>query len=62
VPAVEGVDAHDLHGLEDGFATILLVNGLGLMPVAWYGSEEQKRKWIGAAKPVEIFFSWNFRN
>ncbi len=28
---------------------MLLVNGLGLMPVAWFGSEEQKRKWIGAA-------------
>jgi hypothetical protein len=44
-----------------GFATILLVNGLGLMPVAWYGSEEQKRKWIGAAtsdKNHEYLAGW----
>ena len=35
--------------MDPGFATILLVNGLALMPIAWFGSEEQKRKWIGAA-------------
>ena len=32
-----------------GFATVLLVNGLALMPLAWFGSEEQKRKWLGEA-------------
>ena len=41
--------AEEITAVDPGFATILLVNGLGLMPVAWYGSEEQKRKWIGAA-------------
>jgi alkylation response protein AidB-like acyl-CoA dehydrogenase len=41
--------AEEVTAVDPGFATILLVNGLGLMPVAWYGSEEQKRKWIGAA-------------
>lgn len=41
--------AEEITAVDPGFATILLVNGLGLMPVAWYGSEEQKRKWIGEA-------------
>src|SRR5262249_965805 len=37
--------AEEITAVDPGFATILLVNGLGLMPFAWYGSEEQKRKW-----------------
>jgi alkylation response protein AidB-like acyl-CoA dehydrogenase len=41
--------AEEITAVDPGFATILLVNGLGLMPLAWYGSEEQKRKWIGEA-------------
>ena len=41
--------AEEITAVDPGFATIILVNGLGLMPVAWYGSEEQKRKWIGEA-------------
>lgn len=41
--------AEEITAVDPGFATILLVNGLALMPVAWYGSEEQKRKWIGEA-------------
>ena len=41
--------AEEICAVDPGFATIALVNGLGLMPVAWFGSEEQKRKWIGAA-------------
>jgi alkylation response protein AidB-like acyl-CoA dehydrogenase len=41
--------AEEICAVDPGFATILLVNGLGLMPVAWYGTEEQKKKWIGAA-------------
>jgi alkylation response protein AidB-like acyl-CoA dehydrogenase len=41
--------AEEITAIDPGFATILLVNGLGLMPLAWYGSEEQKRKWIGEA-------------
>lgn len=43
------IAAEEICAVDPGFATILLVNGLGLMPVAWYGTEEQKRKWIGAA-------------
>ena len=41
--------AEEVCAVDPGFATIVLVNGLGLMPVAWYGSEAQKRKWIGEA-------------
>jgi nitroalkane oxidase len=41
--------AEEITAVDPGFATILLVNGLALMPVAWYGTEEQKRKWIGDA-------------
>jgi nitroalkane oxidase len=41
--------AEEITAVDPGFATILLVNGLALMPLAWYGSEEQKRKWLGAA-------------
>ena len=41
--------AEEITAVDPGFATILLVNGLALMPVAWFGSEEQKRQWIGAA-------------
>src|SRR3977135_39416 len=53
--------AEEICAVDPGFATILLVNGLGLMPVAWYGSEEQKRKWIGAAtsdKKREYLAGW----
>ena len=41
--------AEEITAVDPGFATILLVNGLALMPIAWFGSEEQKRKWIGEA-------------
>jgi alkylation response protein AidB-like acyl-CoA dehydrogenase len=41
--------AEEITAVDPGFATILLVNGLGLMPIAWFGNEEQKRKWLGEA-------------
>jgi len=41
--------AEEIAAVDPGFATVLLVNGLALMPVAWFGSEEQKRKWLGEA-------------
>src|SRR5271154_5792728 len=41
--------AEEICAVDPGFATIALVNGLGLMPVSWFGSEEQKKKWIGEA-------------
>ena len=41
--------AEEITAVDPGFATILLVNGLALMPLVWFGSEEQKCKWIGEA-------------
>jgi alkylation response protein AidB-like acyl-CoA dehydrogenase len=41
--------AEEITAVDPGFATVLLVNGLALMPLAWFGSEEQKQKWLGAA-------------
>ena len=43
------VIAEEICAIDPGFACILLVNGLALMPIAWFGSESQKKKWIGAA-------------
>lgn len=41
--------AEEIAAVDPGFATVLLVNGLALMPLAWFGSTEQKTKWIGQA-------------
>ena len=41
--------AEEIAAVDPGFATVLLVNGLALMPLVWFGSEEQKRRWIGEA-------------
>jgi nitroalkane oxidase len=35
--------------VDPGFGTTVLVNGLGLMPVWYYGTEEQKQRFIGTA-------------
>jgi alkylation response protein AidB-like acyl-CoA dehydrogenase len=39
----------ELAAVDGGFPTTLLVNGLALMPLAWFGTEEQCAKWIGRA-------------
>lgn len=39
----------ELCAVDPGFPTALLVNGLALMPVLWYGSEEQKDIWLRRA-------------
>lgn len=39
----------ELAAVDGGFPTIILVNGLALMPLAWYGTEQQAAKWIGRA-------------
>jgi alkylation response protein AidB-like acyl-CoA dehydrogenase len=36
----------EICAIDPGFATILLVNGLALMPLVWFASEEQKQKWL----------------
>ncbi|MBI6629747.1 acyl-CoA dehydrogenase family protein [Pontibaca salina] len=38
--------AEEVCAVDPGFGCILLVNGLALLPLLWYGSEEQKRKWL----------------
>lgn len=43
------VIAEEITAVDPGFATILLVNGLALMPLVWFGSEAQKRKWLTLA-------------
>jgi nitroalkane oxidase len=43
------VVAEEITAVDPGFATVLLVNGLALMPLAWFGSEEQKKKWLTQA-------------
>jgi alkylation response protein AidB-like acyl-CoA dehydrogenase len=43
------IAAEEISAVDPGFACILLVNGLALMPLVWYGSEEQKVKWLTAA-------------
>ena len=43
------IAAEEICAVDPGFACIVLVNGLALMPVSWFGSKEQKRKWLGAA-------------
>lgn len=40
--------AEEICAVDPGFACILLVNGLALKPVEWFGSEAQKDRWIGA--------------
>ncbi|MDF3282457.1 acyl-CoA dehydrogenase family protein [Gordonia sp. N1V] len=39
----------ELCAADPGFPTILLVNGLSLMPILWLGTEEQRERWITKA-------------
>ena len=41
--------AEEICAVDPGFATILLVNGLALMPLVWFGSEAQKERWLRPA-------------
>jgi alkylation response protein AidB-like acyl-CoA dehydrogenase len=41
--------SEEITAVDPGFATVLLVNGLALMPIVWFGSPEQKQKWLGQA-------------
>lgn len=41
--------AEEICAVDPGFACTLLVNGLTLMPILWFGSEAQRGKWLGAA-------------
>src|SRR5437763_5881411 len=43
------IAAEEISAVDPGFACILLVNGLALMPVVWFASEEQREKWLTEA-------------
>ncbi|SNR38001.1 acyl-CoA dehydrogenase [Haloechinothrix alba] len=43
------IAAEEIQAVDPGFGTTVLVNGLGLMPVWYYGTEEQKKRFIGGA-------------
>jgi alkylation response protein AidB-like acyl-CoA dehydrogenase len=41
--------AEEICAVDPGFACTILVNGLTLLPILWYGSEEQKETWLRKA-------------
>jgi alkylation response protein AidB-like acyl-CoA dehydrogenase len=41
--------AEEICVVDPGFACTVLCNGLGLMPVSWYGTQEQKERFLRAA-------------
>ncbi|MHC4126662.1 MAG: acyl-CoA dehydrogenase family protein [Planctomycetota bacterium] len=41
--------AEEICAVDPGFACTILVNGLTLLPILWYGSEEQKDTWLRKA-------------
>src|SRR5688500_20223240 len=43
------IAAEEICAVDPGFACTVLVNGLGLLPVWYYGSEEQKDRFLPAA-------------
>ena len=43
------IAAEEICVVDPGFACTVLCNGLGLMPVVWYGSEEQKDRFLREA-------------
>ena len=44
-----GARREEICVVDPGFACTVLCNGLGLMPVSWYGSQEQKERFLHAA-------------
>lgn len=43
------IAAEEICAVDPGFACVLLVNGLSLLPVLWFGTEPQKEKWLREA-------------
>src|SRR5919112_6149493 len=43
------IAAEEICVVDPGFACTVLCNGLGLMPVSWYGTQEQKERFLRAA-------------
>ncbi|HEY3357250.1 MAG TPA: acyl-CoA dehydrogenase family protein [Polyangia bacterium] len=52
-PGASNVDSQivseEICAVDPGFGCTLLVNGLGLMPLIWWGSEAQKKEWLTRA-------------
>jgi acyl-CoA dehydrogenase len=46
--------SEEICAVDPGFGCILLCNGLGLLPLVWFGSEEQKQKWLPGCASGEI--------
>lgn len=47
--ATFAIAAEEICAADPGFAATLLVNGLALMPIVWFGTEEQKQKFVTPA-------------
>jgi alkylation response protein AidB-like acyl-CoA dehydrogenase len=43
------IAVEEIAAVDPGFGCVLLVNGLALMPVLWFGNDSQKKKWLTAA-------------
>lgn len=43
------IATEELCAVDAGFPTIILVNGLALLPLTWFGSDSQCEKWINMA-------------
>lgn len=43
------IAVEEIAAVDPGFGCVLLVNGLALMPVLWFGTDAQKKKWLTAA-------------
>ena len=43
------ITTEELAAVDGGFPTIVLVNGLALMPLTWFGDEKLCERWIGRA-------------
>lgn len=41
--------AEEICAVDPGFATTILVNGLGLMNIVWFGTQAEKEKWLRPA-------------
>lgn len=43
------IATEELSAVDAGFPTIMLVNGLALMPLTWFGTDQQCERWISQA-------------
>ncbi|MBN3763547.1 acyl-CoA dehydrogenase family protein [Burkholderia sp. Ac-20365] len=43
------IATEEIAAIDPGFACTVLCNGLGLMPIIWYGDDAQKCRFVGAA-------------